>query len=550
MREITAYLYDDDDFELEAHKIAIEKMFASQNVPIKVYPKKFGVDTSNVEKSLKDRPELIFMDNHVGEKVVEKRFGQTTIAELKEKFPDCIFILLTKNQIEAESLHTKFPQADYFFQKHGMEVAHEEYAKWVVNELCVSCERARVDTINYDRLKKAFGGLRNRPKKGNNKRPINEPEIRSIIEQVCFTGGPPQDNVIESVFLKPLTGGKSEAVVAVIYIQNLYGDSNVPAVIKFMSYKAAKQEAHNHAKFVKWVLPYRWRVDVIGKGFTGDFGAVCYSFAHGGAGEPETITDLLQNNDLDRIRSVMSEVFDPKSQAWYSKSRTDPTALAVSLSRTEPYFSAGPDNAKREQLILDQIDFILSENRVEKIHDDTLKIGKYYFNLRRILNDILENRQIKLTEECLSHGDLNSSNILVRSGSSEFCFIDFQHTGYHHIAKDFCSLEGSIRTLQYGPKEVSFAQRMQNEINAWNRCELRKFDHSEPSQLIDELRSHYFANHPSSSALELAIANIIHTLWLLSLSIWNEYSRRRLIAFFFATLHCIQEKKVTTKVIK
>ena len=550
MKPIKIRMFDDEADQLDANEKALFEMFTSRGIEVDIGGQLFNDVSAGLEKALERcRPEIVIFDNHIGKNPSQQMFGQNMISELKDSFPDSVFVLLTRNYIRGDSLDKKYPQADLILRKHGIEVAYDDYAEWVVETLGSAIGRARITEVDWSAVRKHFAKLKSRPERGS-RRPIKESEIRSLVEQVCFTGGMPDENIIEAVKLEPLIGGKSDAVVCVVSVQNRYGDYQVPAVLKIMPIESAKREAHNHAKFVKWVLPYRWRVDVVGKGSTGDFGAVCYSFAHGGAGQPETLSDLIKADERARILSVMADVFDPDSQAWYSKIRETDAPLVVSLARTPPYFSSSSDDTKREEQLLEQVELIKDQegvNLIEKGKDNILQIGEHYFSLGSTLDEIFGIRDVPVTKECLSHGDLNSGNILVRNDSTEFCFIDFQHTGYHHIARDFCSLEGSFRTLQFEEKAISFAERVEEERKAWARCEERSFSGDARFQLIDELRRHFFANH-KSSALELAIANLIHTWWLLSFaSEWNEFTRRRLIAFFFATLSCIQDGVVTAK---
>ena len=543
MKPIKIALFDDSNEELAAISRAFVGMFAREGIVVETNPRVIDTKSDNFMKDLKKcRPELMVFDNYFGSTISEQTYGQSLISELKEEFPDSVFVLVTKENIRKDSLDKKTPMPDIIASKQGVELAYDDYVEWLLKEISKKLTRARIDQIEYSACKKIFANLKSRSLKGP-RRPIQDQEIESLVQQVCHTGGKILENVLQGVRLEPLTGGQSGAAVCTISVENKFGSYNVPAVIKFMQKEAAHDEAHNHAKFVKWVLPYRWRVDLIGRGTTDEFGAVCYSFAHGGTGTPETLSSLIQNSEFDRISTVMRSVFDREYQAWYSNQRTISTSVGHYLARSAPYFFKPDDDTKREEGLIREIDAMAEEENLEFFevgNEFALKVDGGVLQLSSILSRITSIRSLPNTVECLSHGDLNSGNILVRSGATEFCFIDFQHTGWHHRARDFCSLEGSIRTLQFEKRNRTFVERINEEIQAWDRANTKKFGGVESFRLIDELRFLYFQNH-DSSVLELAMASFIHTWWLLSFSSWNTFQRRRLLSYFLATLFCIQE---------
>lgn len=427
------------------------------------------------------------------------------------------------------------------------------------DSLTGSAQKARIGSIDTSAISKQLLNLKAKDHRGKN-RPISPEELESIVSQVCYTGGGVDENIIEEVKLEPLLGGKSDAAVTVLSVRNKFGSFQVPSVLKLMRREAAYQEAHNHAKYVKWVLPYRWRVDVIGKGYTADFGAVCYSFAHGGAGQPETLDRLIGDGQFDRVRDVMVQVFDPKKQAWYSQSSpngSEKIALNVFLGGCAPYFVPSADEIERERQVREHVKKIEQYDDVELLRDEAsgrVRIGPYDFATGSLVSQFLGIRDIADTVICLSHGDLNAANILVPEKSNDFSFIDFQHTGYHHRARDFCSLEGSIRTRIPPDGAEDFVDLIGLEVEAWKRVEDRSISTSAATSLVDSLRCCYFKNH-KSSGLEFAMASFVHTLWLLSFSFrdpksWSELQERRLLAFLFGTWIAIHEKYISSSEFK
>lgn len=67
------------------------------------------------------------------------------------------------------------------------------------------------------------------------------------------------------------------------------------------------------------------------------------------------------------------------------------------------------------------------------------------------------------------HGDLNSNNVMVFEGESQFSLIDFEYTGNDSVYKDFISLESSLRV--HFPVHVDVL-----ECEKWTMIEHLLFD--------------------------------------------------------------------------
>jgi len=557
MKPIKIALFDNEQEELDFSADALVKMFKDRGIEVEIQRNRMSNwGSDDLKRFLTYRPEIAIFDNHVGEEPLQEMFGQEVISKIKPLVPDCIFALLTKVDIKSNSLPNKLPHPDVILQKHQLEVGSKRYSDWVVKELSGNISKASIEKIDTSKADKQISGLRAKDFRGKN-RPIQRNELESLIRQVCYTGGGLHENIIDEVKLEPLFGGKSDAVVTVISVRNRYGAFQVPAVLKIMRREAAYREAHNHSKYVKWVLPYRWRVDIIGKGYTADFGAVCYSFAHGGAGLPETLDKLIGEGEYSRVKAVIEQVFDPSKQAWYSQDRDGGEGeqpLNIFLGSCAPYFSPSANEIDREREVRKHVQTISRFEGVELLGEESsgrVKIGDYDFATASLVSQFLAIREVAAAKICLSHGDLNAANILVNEGSSEFCFIDFQHTGWHHRARDFCSLEGSIRTRIPPRSTESFSDLVVQEVDAWVRVEDEIFLVSKDCNLLDVLRQRYFMNH-KSSAMEFAMSNFVHTLWLLSFKFkdsnaWSELQETRLLASLFGTWIAIHGNLVTNK---
>jgi hypothetical protein len=551
MRSLSALIVDDNEDELRAMKTAFGKLFAFSKIQVEIQDTIVTIEDlpAFVSRHV-DRPDIVIVDNQLDrEKVAGKSAGQETIARMKKLLPDGLFILMTKEEFKEGSFGSFYPHPDILVSKAHLENIdsehYVEYKDWLSNEITHRLRRSLVGEIDQGDAAEELSRLHSRPATGKRKR-ITQAEIRSLIEQACHTGGPINDNEIDGVKLKLLHGGKSDAVVCLIFVRNKFGEYQVPAVIKFLDRASARREALNHAKYVKWTLPYRWRVDVIGSARTNDFGAVSYSFAHGGSGAPVTLSEFLEDDDRKLVSEVLSSVFSKDSNCWYSTERTKEEPLGVYLSKQSPYFVKPTDWTKREQGIADDIKSLESEAGLNVIINERVafvQLGTVTIDVSSPAKLVSGYRGVPQTSECLSHGDLNAANILISKGSEDFCFIDFQHTGWHHRARDFCSIEGSIRTLQIETENVSFAERVTSELDRWRRAESGCLLIGKSEDLIDEARWHFFNNHSDATVAELAVASLVHNWWLLSFPIWNDYQRRRLLAGFLGCIGWLQHSK-------
>jgi len=531
-------------------KLAFAKLFSYSHINIEIQEQCISIeDMLGVVDQYKDRPDIVIVDNQLDrEKVAGKSAGQEIISRMKKQLPDGLFVLMTKEEFKEGSFGSFFPHPDILVSKAHLENIdseyYTEYKLWLLSEISNRLSRSLIGEIDLGDTVEDLATLHSRPENGRRKR-ITDTEIQSLIEQVCHTGGPIKDNEIDGVKLKLLDGGKSDAVVCLIFVRNKFGEYRVPAVVKFLDRASARREALNHAKYVKWTLPYRWRVDVIGRGRTHEFGAVCYSFAHGGSGDPLTLSQFVRAGDSKLVSEVLSSVFSTQSNCWYSTSRVKCEPLGVYLSKQPPYFVKPTDWTKREQSIRDDIQNILHEVGLNVIINDRsaiVQVDGLTIDISSPAKFVSAYRDVPETSECLCHGDLNSSNILVAQGTAEFCFIDFQHTGWHHRARDFCSIEGSVRTLQKETQEISFANRVISEIDGWRRADDDRLICDNGADLIDEIRWHFFENHNDASVPELAFANLVHMWWLLSFKTWNKFQRKRLVAGFLGCLGWLQSK--------
>jgi len=279
-------------------------------------------------------------------------------------------------------------------------------------------------------------------------------DLQYIISQISFTGHPNTDMVkIDEIKLTPLTGGRSGSDV--YKIEAFSSDSmvqTVPAVLKISQKERAKIELENYNRFVKWTLPYTWRVDLLGTGFTKKLGGICYSFILGGNSNFDSFTYYIKEANDAVIRSVIQQVFSPKMKTWYSFVKKNKN---INKRYSTRYFwdtSMNCESARFAEVVQKYFNGFVKSNCVE--------IDKYRFPLP--VDDLFAELHGDYYS-CICHGDLNSNNI-ISSNNKEFIFIDFQDTGRGHVFEDFVTLESSIRMHYPFDDNVDVLEILNNEI--------------------------------------------------------------------------------------
>lgn len=570
---LMVYVVDNEPLQLKGIVPAIVDVFKRlgyateiESLPIedafdRVAQKKLSVMLSR-------RPDVVFFDNHFGKDPGVVSFGFEFIASVKDKYPDVVFVLMTRENLQHNEFGKATPHPDIIISKSrfiseakkSSLPGRNNYGDFFLSAFQRLYHRAKIGEIDIPAdLRKAFESLRSRDKP---RRPIDQRELESLVEQVCYMGREASENHIDKVSLRKLEGGLSEAVVCTISLTEAQRPYRVPAVVKFSTRDNAQRELQNHQRYVKWVLPYTWRVDVIGSGETEHFGEVCYSFAHGGAEEPISFKTVIGAAGRVQVRDIIQAVFDPDRQTWYQQRRKIDRDIGAYLSDSG-YFSGASDRLKRANILRQTIGEICESNGVKTIKSQ----GAFLIEFEDKIVDLSNVEEKIFAEhwdipacECICHGDLNAANIMVKPDSSDFAFIDFRHTGWHHQTRDFCSIEGAVRTSY--PRSEAFRsfpnylrrefdrlaleeQRLASEPGTYIQFCLDNLEgDSSDRELVGLTRGLYLRNFPGATFKEYLLAQLVHAWWLLCYkSNWVTSQLEILAAEILSLLFCLWDRQ-------
>lgn len=418
--------------------------------------------------------DIIISDLSLGNK--EDFDGLDLVSDIKENYPDILIIGNSAGEPTYRQTSSKLPTFDIYIDKAKLFNDNTEYKKYIKDLIKTKFNKnTSVKIGENSNISKTFQSREDR-------------DLVSIIQQCTYTGiSNKDDNThISYVTLQPLEGGRSKSDV--YKLEAFLSDPKMeclPAVLKISEHKKLKEELLNYDKFVKWLLPYTWRVDILGTGFTKEWGAVCYSFILSGKKDFNSLTYYIEDKNDEMINFVCNEIFSIDKQKWYQIIRKEES---ISKRYFDRYFPCGDCNTEshRFRTYIQQFfnDAVYSPNEV------TVNNQQYPIPFENLFaNAEKKNQEYSI---CIIHGDLNGNNIII-SENKQILFIDFQDTGFGHVFEDFIALECSIR-LSY-PIEVDKSKStdyLNFELNIENDFET-SFD-SKYKEHINNIRKLAFEN--------------------------------------------------------
>lgn len=490
---------------------------------------------AELQSKILDRPHIVFCDNMIGK---SKNVGLRSIAEIKGQFPDCVFCLLTSHMIDVETLGAHVPNPEMIISK--VYLGSEDYGNALREFFEGGLKRSPVKGVDL-----SFDLKRYQPRHPR-KRTLSQAELWSLVEQCIDTGRETEETGVSSVSLSVVNGGASGAGVYEMRVQRDGKGSKVPAILKISDRKNAIVEYRNYIQYVKWRLPYTWRVDVLGTGFTGEYGAICYSFAAGGGGSPTPVNEYIRAGKFEVIDKVIGTILDSENQTWYAEDR-------ITGKDARDYFASDKfyrTDRQREEFQSQFLEYI-SENAkacgIATYHDD----GNFILNGVKFPrpNKLLFSRNWGLIRECVCHGDMNGGNVIFSGGDTNVVFIDFQRTGYWYLFRDFISFESSTR-LEYPVAKAatspSWWERLGQLMDVETKLYAQEWDCTDLPEYgshVCRIRQAAHLNFKSEPFEIYVFANLVHCLWLFQKAAsWGDEKRLRLAASILAGSEFLQRK--------
>lgn len=440
MRKLSVVIYDNEREEYEAFRPRFQLVFSNIGYDANI---EYCQNRRELDRAMKTHPDVVICDAEFGpEASIE---GLQRIADLAPLWPHVIFVLYTKREISVDDLGAFTPNPRMIIDKACLGDVDDGYRRYVSTEFRSMLNRAEIHKVNFvDDFGKELeydAAFRNYPSSRDKPRP-DLATVQALCSLVTFTGhqeGPHAGAPI--AWLRPLKGGYSGAAVFEMTLEVEGRPVGVPVILKISSRRSTEIEYINYCQYVKWYLPYSWRVDVMGVGFTKEHGAICYSVVLNGVATPNPVRHFLRRHDTaaESVDLVMKTIFNENNKTWYSDHRDSQGDI------TEHYKVVFPRMSKMERRKE-------AENVVREVFERSGKTfltnrDCYFIGNRGVRNprQLLHALQWGRYRECICHGDLHGNNVMCSLDRRAIGFIDFQKTGYAHCFLDFITFETSLR---------------------------------------------------------------------------------------------------------
>jgi hypothetical protein len=437
-------VYDDRPDDAIAVAKSIATFMTDKRLPARVVP----VSTEEeVRVALAEHADLWICDVSLDGND-DDTLGLEFIDKHKPKFPHVAFGIMTSNPDLLERLGEAKHYPDFFFSKALIAPkVDSKFGEQVLSTILTHTRQNRAFQLSIQQpvesaLKHALGWQK-----------FNRPIVECLIRQVFLSSlaegqhlgmvgvGDDSLNVAEPVFdrvdveLLPGSEGRSGSAVVKATPSMAGKKHKVSVVLKFCDLKSFSQELHHFSRFVKWTLPFSWRVDLLGTGLVGKLGLIAYSLAFEGASDAVPLSQAIAAGKTQPVEHLLATIFNHRQQIWYS----------TLGDRSE---SLGSDLAKRYfegvQNLMSSSTNAFKAIGASKVYRSWPRIAEAdIVKLRRECGRLtMPERPYKI---CICHGDLHGGNVMMSPSGTSMVFIDFQETGFQHVFTDFVFVENAIR---------------------------------------------------------------------------------------------------------
>ncbi|WP_338254142.1 phosphotransferase [Dictyobacter halimunensis] len=289
------------------------------------------------------------------------------------------------------------------------------------------------------------------------------------------------------VVIHPVTPGQSATGVLSVQPFTRAGVKNT-VIVKFGSIDKIKQEHANFKEYIESRLGGGRSTIVHDLRQTPHLGGIIYSFVGATNTDPEDFGRFYHHAGSIKIKTTIDNLFHETCGNWYGdKSRLQPLNLADDYQRLLHFTP--------ERLAKGVQDLSPSVQRGERLHFQNVHEERTFTDPVRAAAS--RRARIYSTYTCITHGDLNSHNILLDKNDNTW-LIDFLRTGQGHVLRDLSQLDSVIRFELLAGHEATLDERLHMEEAL---CSIESF------QQLKDLQARLSTN---STALGKAYATVLH----------------------------------------
>ena len=250
----------------------------------------------------------------------------------------------------------------------------------------------------------------------------------------------------QGILARPLKRGQSGN--GVITVQPFYSfGAGQAQVVKYGQVAEIYNENSNFEKYVKNLIGRSTVIHEIRR--TPRLAGILYSFLGAANEQTESFSDYYAHASISDVKQVLDRLFLVTCEAWYSS----PGQLRP-LDLTRHY-------QNRMNFTQENLNRALAEKLKANLgKNNTLNfpaLGERAFN--NPIPVVASKRFIRTTYECITHGDLNASNIFVDSDRHAW-LIDFGCTGPGHILRDVAELDSMVRFQLLSGDSATLEERL------------------------------------------------------------------------------------------
>lgn len=237
----------------------------------------------------------------------------------------------------------------------------------------------------------------------------------------------------ESLLIRPLMPGTSGS--AVLLATPFYPTgAGQPVVVKFGDFRAIELEFTNFKQYAQPFIGGARNTNILELRRTPHLGGIVYSLLGNVSDRLESFASFYSHASLADIKELLTRLFQETCGAWYA----NPGRLQLHDLTQEYSTLHGLTQERLEQALNEGLKSVQGKH---KLRFPSLTADRTFANpILAIANE----RFVKPTYVCTTHGDLSAANVLV-DGTGHAWLIDFGRTGPGHILRDVAEMDSTLR---------------------------------------------------------------------------------------------------------
>jgi CheY-like chemotaxis protein len=252
----------------------------------------------------------------------------------------------------------------------------------------------------------------------------------------------------KSLLVTPLSPGQSGS--AVLLATPFYdGGAGKPVVVKFGNLQKIDNEYKNFNEYAKPFIGGGRSTSILVLRRTPRLGGIVYSLLGTASDHLESFNTFYAHADITEIKRVLDGLVHETCGMWYA----NPGRLQLIDLNMEYQHQLECTNENLENALAQGLKSVQGK---QKLYFDGLKGGGAFNNP---ITFAAEQHFSKPTYKCITHGDLNGSNMMV-DAKGQAWLIDFESTGPGHILRDIAELDTVVRFQLLEADEATLDERL------------------------------------------------------------------------------------------